>query len=132
MIDEKALNDIVRKEISKIQDDAVEQMELVEYTKIFFEKNYNHIKWVYSDDPQVDTDERMFLRVRSSIEQVIDLTKPNHTLHVDISDSKKLGILYDWIELIPPKGVSEIAYSGVLNDRGREIAKGWNTYKSRP
>jgi hypothetical protein len=132
MKEDNKLDMIVRKEISKIENDAVEQMELVEYTRIFFEKNYKHIKWVYMDDPDVDTDEKMFLRVKSSMKQVIDLTKPNHTLHVNIADPIKLGILYDWIELIPSKNVSLNGYRGVLNNRGKEIVDGWNAYRSQP
>jgi len=130
MLNENELNEVVNKEITKIETEAHTKIQLVEYAKIIFNQKYDQIKEVYKDDSDKNDDKKLFLRTRFNIEQVIDLTKPHCTLHMDTNvDPTNLGMLSKWVYWagsdMPGNG-----YTAIINEQGKEIINGWNKYKN--
>jgi len=128
----KALNEIVTKEVTKAIMESIEKIELINFTELFFNQNYSHIKEVYKNDEDKDDDQKLFLRVKSNIEEILAFTRPTYGgLSRDSSvDPKKLGMLSEWVDWAgsdePGKG-----YAALVNSKGQEIIDGWNAYRTK-
>jgi len=128
----KALSEIVAKEVGKAVAETIEKIEFIYYAEIVFNKNYSHIKEIYKNDEDKDDDQKLFLRVKFNIEQIINLTKPTcGGLSRDSDlDPKLLGIFSEWVYWAgsdePGSG-----YKALINPKGQEIIDGWNNYKTK-